>query len=154
MEISRDINIHEAMEICLQLPEEKGKLSLQLLCLAFTSPLEAVRIILDKSPSILGDFCVCAIREGDLESWKLILQEIKRKENDTRGKDIKIYQQYTNDLLNHLASKLSPLDFKKVLPEDVTSEFSAPFLAKLIEEDKLQILKEDIVASLETLVNP
>lgn len=39
MEISRDINIHEAMEICLQLPEEKGKLSLQLLCLAFTSPL-------------------------------------------------------------------------------------------------------------------
>lgn len=57
---------------------------------------EAVRIILDKSPSILGDFCVCAIREGDLESWKLILQEIKRKENDTRGKDIKIYQQYTN----------------------------------------------------------
>ncbi|XP_071840109.1 BLOC-2 complex member HPS3-like [Apostichopus japonicus] len=154
MEISRDINIHEAMEICLQLPEEKGKLSLQLLCLALTSPLEAVRIILDKSPSILGDFCVCAIREGDLESWKLILQEIKRKENDTRGKDIKIYQQYTNDLLNHLASKLSPLDFKKVLPEDVTSEFSAPFLAKLIEEDKLQSLKEDIVASLENLVNP
>ncbi|PIK33448.1 hypothetical protein BSL78_29737 [Apostichopus japonicus] len=145
MEISRDINIHEAMEICLQLPDEKGETVLTVAVSGSHFPsgkfyhnieqrhlaAEAVRIILDKSPSILGDFCVCAIREGDLESWKLILQEIKRKENDTRGKDIKIYQQYTNDLLNHLASKLSPLDFKKVLPEDVSSEFSAPFLAKL-----------------------
>ncbi|KAJ8021420.1 Hermansky-Pudlak syndrome 3 protein-like [Holothuria leucospilota] len=146
------INIHEVMEKCKQVSSENGRASLELLCLAVSSFEEAVRKFLEQFPSVLCEFAISVTSHSDWNRWKLIIYEVHKKLQGLEDKDRKVYQQCMKDILHHLSSNLSPDDFQAILPPEIGTAISKPYLEKVYKVQKIRILRADITSSLEVLV--